>query len=291
MFQTPSSLPYSAPSSSRVLKNHLQGGCRVQCGHVWHKWEIPSCHSQALQVLQHLMLFISKPSSSAPETRGVNGNSLKWLKPFLCKQRSCCGNHSSTPKPSAQASEEACFAPGRNVGRSLSNKCSPSHANKSGFVFSCNQPSVQNSWLAPSSGLRGCCKEEGQLWKLLIVFLAIGVSASGTSMQAAGCLTALHVFFQSPASSLSVLWQPAAGQRIRALPSGLDLARHVGYPEFVPSTSSWSLQHLPQSQDVYPCSPPMCPAPDDARNPPALPKGCWDLTEFPKLSYPYLQQT
>lgn len=130
----------SSRSSSRVLWTPAPGqqsSCRLQRGHVWHKGRIPSCHSQALQVLQHLM-FISKPSFSAPETRGVNGNSLKWLRPFLCKQRSCCGNYSSTPKPSAQASEEACFAPGRNVGRSLSNKCSPSHANNSVFVFSCN---------------------------------------------------------------------------------------------------------------------------------------------------------
>lgn len=42
-----------------------QASCRVQHGHVWHKWRIPSCPSQALQVLQHLMLFISKPSFSA----------------------------------------------------------------------------------------------------------------------------------------------------------------------------------------------------------------------------------
>lgn len=128
-------------AAAECCKRQLQGsspaaGCSVVT--FGTREGSPSCHSQALQVLQHLMLFISKPSFSAPETRGVNGNSLKWLRPFLCKQRSCCGNYSSTPKPSAQASEEACFAPGRNVGRSLSNKCSPSHANNSVFVFSCN---------------------------------------------------------------------------------------------------------------------------------------------------------
>lgn len=91
--------------------------------------------------------------------------------------------------------------------------------------------------------------------------------------------TSIHVFFQTPASSLSLLWQPAAAQRIRALPSGLDLARPTGTRD----TLSWSFQLLPWGEDVCPCSPPTCPAPADARSPPALPKG--------SLSYPYLQQT
>jgi len=59
---------------------------------------------------------------------------------------------------------------------------------------------MKNSWLALSSHwLKGCWEEEGAVQKILIVFLAVKVSAFGTSRCAADCLmlVLVHVLFKN----------------------------------------------------------------------------------------------